>query len=175
MKHCYVGIAVASLACLLIPLAAVAADDDYLSILEAEAADTGDTFARFRFSRDGGLSPRGMANDGEVEDYQLAVLDRLVGKGLVVDLPRDGASTVYYLNPTIIGFFEFTFMRERPDAPMEEYAAAFEDVFEDEEFIRRVFAGSTQTLARIVTFSHKSGCITPLFRRRAAWRRSSAG
>ena len=46
--------------------------------------------------------------------------------------------------PVVIGFFEFTFMRERPDAPMEEYAEAFEGVFDDEAFIRSVFTGSTQ-------------------------------
>jgi len=38
-------------------------------------ADAGNTFARFRFSRDGGLSPRGLANDGEVEDYQVTVYE----------------------------------------------------------------------------------------------------
>jgi ferredoxin len=49
------------------------------------------------------------------EDDTRKILDALVRKGLVVDLPRDGRSTVYYLNPTIIGFFEFTMMRIRDE------------------------------------------------------------
>ncbi len=37
------------------------------------AAGTGDTFARFRFSRRGLLSWTGLAEDGEVEDYKVSV------------------------------------------------------------------------------------------------------
>jgi hypothetical protein len=36
-------------------------------------AATGATFARFRFSTIGGLLPIGLASDGEVEDYQVAI------------------------------------------------------------------------------------------------------
>lgn len=37
------------------------------------AAVVGNTFARFRISTAGGLSPTGQANDGEVEDHQVAI------------------------------------------------------------------------------------------------------
>jgi ferredoxin len=64
-------------------------------------------------------------------------------RGLILDFERSG--TRYAMAaPAVIGFFEFTFMRERPDAPMEEYSAAFEDLFEDEAFVRSVFTRSTQ-------------------------------
>ena len=33
----------------------------------------GDTFSRFRISRDGGLGPLGLADNGEVEDYGVKV------------------------------------------------------------------------------------------------------
>lgn len=56
------------------------------------------------------------------EDAARKVLDRLVRKGLVVDLPRDGRSTVYYLNPTIIGFFEFSMMRVRDEVDQKKVA-----------------------------------------------------
>ncbi|MDZ4779686.1 MAG: GEVED domain-containing protein, partial [Planctomycetia bacterium] len=36
-------------------------------------AVTGETFARFRFSTAGGLNPTGLAQDGEVEDYQIDI------------------------------------------------------------------------------------------------------
>ena len=64
-------------------------------------------------------------------------------RGLVLDFERKGKRYVMAA-PVVIGFFEFTFMRERPDAPMEEYAAAFEDLFDDEDFVRSVFTGTAQ-------------------------------
>ncbi|MFW2340027.1 MAG: 4Fe-4S dicluster domain-containing protein [Acidimicrobiia bacterium] len=64
-------------------------------------------------------------------------------RGLVLDIERKGTRFVMAA-PVVIGFFEFVFMRERPDAPMEDYAAAFEDVFDDEAFVRSVFTGKTQ-------------------------------
>ncbi len=36
----------------------------------------GNTFARFRFSSAGGLTPNGFAPDGEVEDYQVTIVDQ---------------------------------------------------------------------------------------------------
>lgn len=64
-------------------------------------------------------------------------------RGLVLDIERDAIRYVMAA-PVVIGFFEFLFMRDRPDAPMEEYAHAFEDLFNDEEFVRSVFTGRTQ-------------------------------
>ncbi len=61
-------------------------------------------------------------NAGMPETRTRQVLDRLVAKGLVVDLPRDGRSTVYYLNPTVIGFFEFTMMRVRDEVDQRKVA-----------------------------------------------------
>ncbi|MCA9188858.1 MAG: pre-peptidase C-terminal domain-containing protein [Planctomycetales bacterium] len=52
---------------------ALLAGDNVLNInIPATAAD-GDTFARFRFSSAGGLSPTGSADDGEVEDYRVNI------------------------------------------------------------------------------------------------------
>ncbi len=52
----------------------------------------GTTFARFRLSSAGGLTPNGLASDGEVEDYQVQVIDGLnapavVNTGLANTLP----------------------------------------------------------------------------------------
>jgi PKD repeat protein len=49
------------------------------------SAQAGDTFARFRFSSAGGLSYNGPADDGEVEDYMVAI----EGCTLTVDLTGD--------------------------------------------------------------------------------------
>jgi len=49
----------------------------------------------------------------------------LAHRGLVVDIERKGRRYVA-LPPVVIGFFEYTFMRSRPDAPMAEIAQLFE-------------------------------------------------
>jgi Pyruvate/2-oxoacid:ferredoxin oxidoreductase delta subunit len=65
-------------------------------------------------------------------------------RGLLLDFERKGTRYVVP-TPVVIGFFEFTFMRPRPEAPMEEYAEAFAALFDEEEgFIRSIFSGSTQ-------------------------------
>ena len=45
-----------------------------VSVAIPEDAAEGTTFARFRISSQGGLSPIGLAYDGEVEDYQVLIL-----------------------------------------------------------------------------------------------------
>ena len=64
-------------------------------------------------------------------------------RGLVLDFEHQRTRYVVP-TPVVIGFFEFTFMRPRPEAPMEEYAQAFEALFDEENFARSIFAGSTQ-------------------------------
>lgn len=78
----------------------------------------------------------------DVDDLDVHITS-MAQRGLVLDFERNGVRYVMAA-PVVIGFFEYTFMRERPDAPMEEYAEAFEDLFDDEDFVRSVFRGSTQ-------------------------------
>ena len=80
------------------------------------------------------------------EDATRKVLDRLVRKGLVVDLPRDGRSTVYFLNPTIIGFFEFSMMRVRADVDQKKVAELMWAYMRDDPdlgFMRMLAEGET--------------------------------
>ncbi|MDB5341248.1 MAG: repeat protein, partial [Planctomycetaceae bacterium] len=49
------------------------AGSNNVSIAVPAGASIGNTFARFRLSSAGGLSVTGSANDGEVEDYQVAI------------------------------------------------------------------------------------------------------
>lgn len=72
---------------------------------------------------------------------QIAVMAE---RGLVFDLEHQGDCYVV-LAPVVIGFFEFVFMRIRPDLPMGELARLFESyMFQDERFARDVFSGPTQ-------------------------------
>lgn len=49
------------------------------------------------------------------------LLERMADKGLVMDMPYAG-NTYYLLMPGLIGFFEFTFMKNRADLPQAELA-----------------------------------------------------
>lgn len=79
---------------------------------------------------------------------EIAALDAMITtmaeRGLVFDAEHEGERYVA-LAPVVIGFFEFTFMRVRPDAPMHELSELFEQyMFENEAFARAVFAGQNQ-------------------------------
>ena len=81
---------------------------------------------------------------GVARDELDAMLTTMAAKGLVMDLRHDGERFVA-LAPVVIGFFEFTFMRVREDAPMERLAELFgEYMFDDDRLARSVFEGSTQ-------------------------------
>jgi NAD-dependent dihydropyrimidine dehydrogenase PreA subunit len=72
------------------------------------------------------------------------MLTTMARKGLVMDLEHNGERQVA-LAPVVIGFFEFTFMRVREDAPMEQLAELFHEyMYGDDTFAAAVFAGSTQ-------------------------------
>lgn len=71
--------------------------------------------------------------------------------GLVFDIEHEGQH-YYALRPVVIGFFELTFMRMRPDRPMKELAQLFEEYFyeNDNSFNRAVFEGKTQQFRTLV-------------------------
>ena len=72
------------------------------------------------------------------------IITDMARRGLVVDLEHHGRRHVA-LAPVVIGFFEFTFMRVREDAPMEELARLFHEyMYDDGTFAHAVFRGSTQ-------------------------------
>jgi hypothetical protein len=59
----------------------LAAGNHELAIDVPGAAAIGPTYARFRISTAGGLDPTGLADDGEVEDYEVSVTDPFIGVG----------------------------------------------------------------------------------------------
>ncbi|WP_339137403.1 MAG: 4Fe-4S dicluster domain-containing protein [Candidatus Electrothrix sp. GW3-4] len=66
-------------------------------------------------------------------------------QGIIFDLVHKGRRYVM-LPPVVIGFFEFVFMRVRPDLPMQELAHLFETYFNEEDGIlfRSFWQGQTQ-------------------------------
>ena len=90
---------------------------------------------------------------GLAEEVLLPLLDNMADKGLVMDLPY--ANTTYYmLMPGLIGFFEFTFMKDRADLPLPELARLMtEYLFEDtsQGQAKEVF-GSKTSLTRSLVY-----------------------
>lgn len=69
------------------------------------------------------------------------VLERMAEKGLVMDFEHRG-EVRYILSPTLLGFFEFAFMRVRDDIPQKELARHMvEYVHDNPELARSVLAG----------------------------------
>jgi len=81
---------------------------------------------------------------GEDPERLEARLDRMAEKGLVLDFETKG-KRFYMLAPTVIGFFEFTFMRlheELPNARLADLLSTY--MFEDDAFAKSAFRADTQ-------------------------------
>lgn len=74
-----------------------------------------------------------------------AKLERMAEKGLVLDFESQG-KLFYMLAPTVIGFFEFTFMRLHKDLPNKKLADLLSAyMFDDSTFVENAFgSGETQ-------------------------------
>ncbi|WP_020674536.1 4Fe-4S dicluster domain-containing protein [Geopsychrobacter electrodiphilus] len=82
-----------------------------------------------------------------------ALLETMANKGLVIDMPHKGV--VYYLLlPGLIGFFEFTFMKQRADLPLAELARLMgEYLYEDPQNGQASeFFGSKTPLTRTLAY-----------------------
>ncbi len=81
------------------------------------------------------------------------ILERMANKGLVMDL-QYGKTTYYLLMPGLIGFFEFTFMKQRADLPVAELAQLMTEYLYDdpEQGQAREFFGSKTQLTRSLPY-----------------------
>jgi Pyruvate/2-oxoacid:ferredoxin oxidoreductase delta subunit len=70
-------------------------------------------------------------------------LERMAEKGLVLDFETNGRR-FYMLAPTVIGFFEFTFMRLHKDLPNKKLADLLSAYMDDPTFANNAFRGETQ-------------------------------
>ena len=77
-------------------------------------------------------------------------MTEMARRGVVLDIEHKGRR-YFMLPPVIIGLFEFTFMRARPDMPMAELSRLFEEYFtESDRFARTLFQGKTQMFRSFV-------------------------
>jgi NAD-dependent dihydropyrimidine dehydrogenase PreA subunit len=82
-----------------------------------------------------------------------AVLESMANKGLVMDLPYAG-TTYYLLMPGLIGFMEFTFMRQRGDLPVERLARLMSEYLHEggRDGQAGEFFGSRTPIARALVY-----------------------
>jgi ferredoxin len=80
---------------------------------------------------------------GVDQDRLEPMLTEMAAKGLVLDVEQHGRRYVS-LAPVVIGFYEFTFMRTRDDAPMGTLAQLFEQYFDEGALPHAVFRMNTQ-------------------------------
>ncbi|MFT5727787.1 MAG: NAD-dependent dihydropyrimidine dehydrogenase PreA subunit [Desulforhopalus sp.] len=88
------------------------------------------------------------------ESDRLAVkLDEMAEKGLVFE-SKYGGKIYYLLMPGLIGFFEFTFMKQRQDLPVSELAQLMEEyLFDDpDKKMGKEFFGSKTPLTRTLAY-----------------------
>jgi NAD-dependent dihydropyrimidine dehydrogenase PreA subunit len=83
----------------------------------------------------------------------LPVLEGMAEKGLVMDLPYAG-TTYYLLLPGLIGFFEFTFMKNRTDLPLDRVARLMHEYLHQDpkEGMAREFFDRNTPLTRSLVF-----------------------
>ncbi len=86
-------------------------------------------------------------------DQLLPVLESMADKGLVMDMPYSG-KTYYLLMPGLIGFMEFTFMRNNTDLPMKELAQLMTDYLKENGTQGQAgeFFGSQSQLTRALVY-----------------------
>jgi len=86
----------------------------------------------------------------------LPLLDGMAEKGLVMDLPYQG-ETYYLLMPGLIGFFEFTFMKNRSDLPVQKVARLMQEYMHENprEGMAREFFDSKTPLTRTLVYEDR--------------------
>ena len=91
-----------------------------------------------------------LARATRLPEAELApVLERMADKGLVMDMAHAG-TTYYLLMPGLIGFFEFTFMKQRADLPVARLAALMREYLQESQAPE--FFGSPTPLTRTLVY-----------------------
>jgi ferredoxin len=115
--------------------------------------DEREAFVASRFPLEEATLPE-LARRSKTPEAELQpILERMADKGLVMDLPYAG-TTYYLLMPGLIGFFEFTFMKNRTDLPMEKIARLMTEYMNENprEGMAREFFGSRTPLTRSLIY-----------------------
>lgn len=96
-------------------------DNEKLREILALLFDEQEAYVASRFPLEEATLPELVRCTKMAEAELLPLLERMADKGLVMDMLYAG-KTYYLLLPGLIGFFEFTFMKNRTDLPLAELA-----------------------------------------------------
>ena len=90
---------------------------------------------------------------GYLEEKLAPILESMADKGIIMDLPY-GDKVYYLLMPGVIGFIEFTFMKNRTDIPMDKVARLMSEYFhwDNEDGQAKEFFGSKTQLTRSLPY-----------------------
>ncbi|ABB13766.1 4Fe-4S binding protein [Carboxydothermus hydrogenoformans] len=91
-----------------------------------------------------------LAATGLSSEELAAHLENMASKGLVIDVLRNG-ETYYMLTPTVVGFFEYTFMRVDSNLPLKDLAELFE-AYHHEPGVPEEFFGSPTKMFRALPY-----------------------
>ncbi len=125
------------------------ADSDKLREILALLFDEREAFVASRFPLEEATLPELVRLTKIPASELLPLLERMADKGLVMDMPY-GAEVYYLLLPGLIGFFEFTFMKNRSDLPLERLAQLMREYLEESQ--AGEFFGSKTPLTRSLLY-----------------------
>ena len=124
-------------------------DSDKLREILALLFDEREAFVASRFPLEEATLPELVRLTKIPAGELLPLLERMADKGLVMDMPY-GGEVYYLLLPGLIGFFEFTFMKNRTDLPLERLAQLMREYLEESQ--SKEFFGSKTPLTRSLLY-----------------------
>lgn len=115
-----------------------------------------EAFVASRFPLEEATLPELCQRTRLAQEELLPVLEGMADKGLVMDMPY-GDTTYYLLLPGLIGFFEFTFMKNRTDLPMKQIAQLMQEYLHEnpQTGMAREFFGSRTPLTRSLVYEEQ--------------------
>ena len=124
-------------------------DSDKLREILSLLFDERESFVASRFPLEEATLPELVRLTKIPAEELLLLLDGMADKGLVMDMPY-GGEVYYLLLPGLIGFFEFTFMKNRSDLPLERLAQLMREYLEESQAAE--FFGSKTPLTRSLLY-----------------------
>ena len=129
------------------------ADNDKLRQILAILFSEDEAFIASRFPLEEATLEELVRATGWAKERLEAKLDEMADKGLVMDMTYSG-KTFYLLMPGLIGFFEFSFMKQRQDLPVAELAQLMHEYLlgDPDQAMGREFFSSKTPLTRSLVY-----------------------
>lgn len=127
-------------------------DSDKLREILALLFDEREAFVASRFPLEEATLPELVRLTKIPAGELLPLLEKMADKGLVMDMPY-GGEVYYLLLPGLIGFFEFTFMKNRTDLPLERLAQLMREYLEESQ-AAEFFGGKTPLTRSLIYEEH---------------------